>query len=299
MTTKKHNVLIEFVITNQCNKRCKYCDLDFSDNEQSEEDIEIFYKFVSKNQKYIENLTINFFWGEPLLQIKKVRKLIERLQKFSNIRYSLGTNGLLLNEESFSILSKNNVELYLSIDTETYTHIFLKKYLFSYPKIKINFILNPHTIRSSFPIYKQLYETWFRKFNIIPVYITINWDNKSLLLLRKFRAFVWLFDNVDNYFFSFFEEPRIDTEFIFDTDGFIYKDLHTHFWFLKQFCSTSGDVKKEINDITKIGRVRDMPSLTNLIGKDQQKKLFSKGEKIIKKEGLYKNLSLIHAVIKE
>lgn len=52
------NILIELILTNQCNKRCQYCDLDFKNNFFSKEKLDVFINFLRQNPA---NYSINFF----------------------------------------------------------------------------------------------------------------------------------------------------------------------------------------------------------------------------------------------
>ena len=53
-----NKILIELILTNQCNKRCEYCDLDFQNKSLSFNDLNLFIEFINKNKA---NYTINFF----------------------------------------------------------------------------------------------------------------------------------------------------------------------------------------------------------------------------------------------
>jgi len=88
------------------------------------------------------------------------------------------------------------MELYLSIDTETYEHIFSKKYLLDYKDLTINFILNPNTIDDSFIIFQRLVHFGFKKFNIIPVFATVKWDIQTFKKLKRFKDFLSQFSNL-------------------------------------------------------------------------------------------------------
>jgi sulfatase maturation enzyme AslB (radical SAM superfamily) len=52
------NILIELILTNNCNKRCEYCDLDFKNKSLSFMDLDLFINFIKNNKA---NYTINFF----------------------------------------------------------------------------------------------------------------------------------------------------------------------------------------------------------------------------------------------
>jgi MoaA/NifB/PqqE/SkfB family radical SAM enzyme len=57
----KKKLLIEIVMTNQCNKRCPYCKLDFKNKSISKENIDAFIMFLKENSQKVEYFLINFF----------------------------------------------------------------------------------------------------------------------------------------------------------------------------------------------------------------------------------------------
>jgi len=61
MKNHRPNILFELIITNQCNKRCPYCDLNFDSIYQTQQQLELFSDFLSHNQGQAENILVNFF----------------------------------------------------------------------------------------------------------------------------------------------------------------------------------------------------------------------------------------------
>lgn len=99
-----------------CNLRCGYC---FEQNKQSInltiEDEKSIFKFVkSRLDDKKEGLQITWFGGEPLLGIKSIERLSQKLIQlctFSALTYSADiiTNGVLLTDEKAKILKKSLV----------------------------------------------------------------------------------------------------------------------------------------------------------------------------------------------
>lgn len=296
---EKKNALIELIVTNQCNKRCEYCDLDFVSDYQLEENLMAFSDLLSKSQKDVWDLTINFFWWEPLLGFSLIEKFIAMNCDIQDISYSLGTNGLMLDEQKFSFLASHNVKIHFSIDTETFDHIFTKDFLANYPKLIINFILNPRTIKQSFPIFKQLVEAGFTKFNIIPVYFTIDWSVEQLKELKKFVEFTKMFKKLDIYFFSFYEDVTADAEFILDTNGKMYKDIHSHFWFLKQYSMVSDSLKDYIEDYTYVNHISEIWHIGEMLDTHDPLSLVHESSRIAETIGMKKTTTLLHKIIKD
>jgi sulfatase maturation enzyme AslB (radical SAM superfamily) len=56
-----NKLLIELIITNSCNKKCEYCDLDFRNIFISDEIISLFNKFIREEEKKVDYFHINFF----------------------------------------------------------------------------------------------------------------------------------------------------------------------------------------------------------------------------------------------
>lgn len=97
------------ILTEKCNSQCRYCyekslkefdneldkkfDFDFSSPCTSNIDIKKLKQFLEKD----ENPTIIFYGGEPLLQIEKIKKIIDECSKIKNIKFRMQTNAKLIN----------------------------------------------------------------------------------------------------------------------------------------------------------------------------------------------------------
>jgi MoaA/NifB/PqqE/SkfB family radical SAM enzyme len=51
-------ILIELILTNQCNKKCNYCDLEFKNKSLSTQNLDRLTSFLEKNKAYYST---NFF----------------------------------------------------------------------------------------------------------------------------------------------------------------------------------------------------------------------------------------------
>lgn len=296
----KDNILIEFVLTNQCNKRCKYCDLDFHGARQSKENINNFVTFLEKNSESVHHYIVNFFGWEPLLEFDTIIEVLERTKGIKNLSFTLGTNGILLDESKYELLHSYDVKIYLSIDTETYEHIFKKDFLLNDKDLMINFILNPETITHSFEIFERLVKHGFKNFSIIPVYITIAWWLEAYRNLKKFVEIVanlrWGYD-IHADFYSYYDKPTSDTQFILDTNSYFYRDIHTHLWFLKQFQIVSNEMKQEIEDFSKVWKLSDQTSIWELSSKYMRDEIVKKSFLTPKYIGFEPTLRIIDKII--
>ncbi len=116
-----NNILqIELILTQKCNLSCNYCyilnnenfDIDYDDMNLFKEIIPEILKLYQKNKYFI-----NYFGGEPLLKWDMIKYINNELNCDKNYSgATLFTNGLLLDEEKFQYLIKNNINISLSFD---------------------------------------------------------------------------------------------------------------------------------------------------------------------------------------
>ena len=113
-------------VAHDCNMRCKYCFGDegaFSGDRGllSFETGKKAIDFLFVNSGSRRNLEIDFFGGEPLMNFDVVKKLVEYGRKKEpefnkNIRFTITTNGMLLDEEKEKYINENMDNVILSID---------------------------------------------------------------------------------------------------------------------------------------------------------------------------------------
>ncbi len=114
-----------FTITDACNFRCDYCAYsgayqDARTHGQQRMRPEILFKglrwyFGFDRPRY----HIGFYGGEPLLQLKLIRKGVQEardLAKGAPVTFGMTTNGWLLGKDTNAFLAKNAVDLFISID---------------------------------------------------------------------------------------------------------------------------------------------------------------------------------------
>jgi len=242
-------ILIEVIITNQCNKRCNYCDLNFSNKVISDNNIILLSDFINLYKK--NYFHINFFWGEPLLEFDKIKNIINKI-KSKNIKYSIWTNWTLLNNKILDFFYKNKVFINLSVDNITWFKNISnieKKY---FDIIEINFINDPDFLFKSKKIFLEIINKWFQKINFMPVFTTKKWINTQIINLWKIIKEIKNFDNkVDINYFYYFNWISLEKQFILDTDWFFYNDLDSLLWLQKQYSIIYKTLWKKINFLTK------------------------------------------------
>lgn len=132
---KRHMEQLILQLTQRCNLRCTYCTYTANAEEKqgrghSEKDMswEVAKKaidFYAHNSIDTLNPFISFYGGEPLLKFELLKKCViycERIFTEKNIRFSITTNGTLLNDEVIDFFVKHDVELTISIDGLKTTH---------------------------------------------------------------------------------------------------------------------------------------------------------------------------------
>ena len=108
----------------QCNFRCKYCyESHDKKRKYGEKELNYFIKYINSLSSKV---VIDFFGGEPLLNYTWIKSLITNISKSNNsrrIRYSMTTNGYLLNKERISFLVNSGVKTFqITVDGLEETH---------------------------------------------------------------------------------------------------------------------------------------------------------------------------------
>jgi uncharacterized protein len=113
-------------IAHDCNLKCKYCfasEGEYSGTRKlmSAEVGKAAIDFVIKNSGNRHNIEVDLFGGEPLMNFKVVKeivnyaRLVEKIHN-KNIRFTITTNATLLNEENMDYIDKNMGNVVLSLD---------------------------------------------------------------------------------------------------------------------------------------------------------------------------------------
>lgn len=119
-------------VAHDCNLACRYCFAGEGEyhGERSLMSFEVGKKaldlLISSSGNRV-NLEVDFFGGEPLLNFDVVKQLVEygrSLEKTHNkkFRFTLTTNGVLLNDEIMEFVNKEMGNLVLSIDGRKEVH---------------------------------------------------------------------------------------------------------------------------------------------------------------------------------
>lgn len=113
-------------IAHDCNLRCEYCFAakgDFGQGRKlmSLETAKKAIDFLIEKSSGRRNLELDFFGGEPLMNLDVVKKTVEyarsiEKQNGKNFRFTITTNGLLLDDDSVDFINREMSNVVLSID---------------------------------------------------------------------------------------------------------------------------------------------------------------------------------------
>lgn len=113
-------------VSHDCNLRCNYCFASQGDfqGERMMMDLETGKQaldFLLENSGNRRNLEVDFFGGEPMMNFDVVKELVaygRRREKEYNkhFRFTMTTNGVLLNDENIEYLNREMENVVLSLD---------------------------------------------------------------------------------------------------------------------------------------------------------------------------------------
>ena len=113
-------------IAHDCQLRCKYCFASTGDFGKGRKLMSLetgkhAIDFLLENSGDRPNLELDFFGGEPLMNFKVVKQIVEyarsREKEFNKkFRFTITTNGLLLDDEKIDFINKEMSNVVLSID---------------------------------------------------------------------------------------------------------------------------------------------------------------------------------------
>lgn len=125
-------------IAHDCNLACRYCFAGEGEykGDRSLMSYEIGKKaldFLVENSGSRRNLEVDFFGGEPLMNFDVVKKLVaygRELEKTKDkhFRFTLTTNGVLLNDEVIAFANQEMDNIVLSIDGRKEVHDYMRPF---------------------------------------------------------------------------------------------------------------------------------------------------------------------------
>lgn len=132
-STKKVIKALCLHIAHDCNLACKYCFADEGEYRGGKRELMSYevgkaaIDFLVKASDGRKNLEVDFFGGEPLMNLQVVKDLVlyaRSLEKSFNkkFRFTLTTNGVLLKDDIYDFLNKEMSNIVLSIDGRKEVH---------------------------------------------------------------------------------------------------------------------------------------------------------------------------------
>ena len=119
-------------VAHTCNLNCSYC---FASQGKYQGDRAVMsfevgkqaFDFLIANSGNRKNLEVDFFGGEPLMNWEVVKQLVEYARSIEkehnkNFRFTLTTNGMLLNDDICEYLNKEMSNVVLSLDGRKEVH---------------------------------------------------------------------------------------------------------------------------------------------------------------------------------
>lgn len=114
-------------VSHDCNLRCQYCFAstgDFGTGHRMTMDVETAKKaidFVVQRSGSRRNIEVDFFGGEPLMAMDTVKATVDYARSLEekhgkNFRFTITTNGVLLNEENIAYINREMSNAVLSLD---------------------------------------------------------------------------------------------------------------------------------------------------------------------------------------
>lgn len=116
---------MDLFISQDCNLNCLYCYTRHSGNIQKKNMSEAVARaavdLLFREANKIDNLTISFYGGEPMLRFDLIKTIIpysnrKAKERHKTVKYSMTTNGTLLTDDAIEFLAENKVNTMVSLD---------------------------------------------------------------------------------------------------------------------------------------------------------------------------------------
>ncbi len=122
--------VINLLVVQDCNLRCSYC---YGDGGKYQNSGIMDFCTAKKSVDFLidksksEKLGICFFGGEPLLNFELIKEVVDYCHKKETeigkiFKFSMTSNGTLINKEIEEFIINNNIKLQISIDGDKKTH---------------------------------------------------------------------------------------------------------------------------------------------------------------------------------
>ena len=110
----------EINVTDSCNMKCKYCSELIRNRENlyiSSEAVEAYLSYMKRAVTRYKEIVINFFGGEPLLNVPVIKYVTDTMAEYDNVKYNIITNGTLIKDNTvFFDKYKDRFNIQISYD---------------------------------------------------------------------------------------------------------------------------------------------------------------------------------------
>lgn len=291
-------IVLDLVVTDACNRRCRYCCVDKRNRTMPDAVLDAAADFVTGNLAKAEGWTVNFFGGEPLLNMGAIRRFLDKVGPREGLSYLVATNGMLMDADKAAFFRERGVSPVVSVHSDGRW-----KELFALPGVRAvaqdaeaNFIVAPDDLEGSAARMEATLAMGFRKVNVIPVMLTMKWGLPQIGELAKFvdasRASAAA-AGVPLEAFSYFDGFPPEAQLVVDCDGGIYQDLSDELYIAKQYDGLPAGLADRIEKATLLARVQEAPALEAVMARYDIKELIRLSYDIPKAQGWVQDYALI------
>lgn len=222
-------------VTEGCNLRCEYCIYSGSYlgkrvhnnlNDMPWNVAKRAVEFFIYHSKLSKARYISFYGGEPLLRFDMIKRVIDYSRKLDpNVRFSLSTNGVLLNKDNMKFMEKNNIDLQISLDGPKSIHNKYRKF----PDGNGTFQIIKKNILNMKKFHPKLYDRLSINSVIVPTDFTINYINdffKNSEIIRDLRPdniMIKVINPDENLFYKKYSYSEFISDF-YGQAAHIFKD---------------------------------------------------------------------------
>ena len=198
------NSEIRFNLTKQCNLRCNYCYVDFSNEKISFDVIKNIVDYFLESG--ILSSAFSFFGGEPLLEFPLLKRTVlyilkkTRDLKVSTPQFKIATNAILINKEIYDFLQLYDFEIHITLGGTPKNHNFFRDasydkaiqklvqfQIFQNPRVVFLMMVHPDKISEIAKNYIFLQSVGCQKIYLECIYDTVDlWTGKEKLLKKQF-----------------------------------------------------------------------------------------------------------------
>ena len=230
-------------VAHDCNMRCAYCFADTGGFEGERSMLsydtgKAAFDFLVKSSGNRRNLEVDFFGGEPLMNFDVVKKLVDygrsiEKEHDKNFRFTITTNGLLLDEAKTKYINETMDNVILSIDGRPEVNDRMRKtpvgtgtYDLIIDKYK-NFVKNReglYYVRGTYTAnnkdfandVKHLVDLGFRNISVEPVVAESKYD--YALTMANLPELLKEYDRLSDMYLEYHKERKPFSFFHFNVD---------------------------------------------------------------------------------